>query len=89
MGFFEKLLRGVAGSHGGDHHGRERNSGHHGWGNRYPSNSAPPTNSATGGPPCPKCGSATNPGGTLLRPMRHSLGAQQLCGLQCEPLPGY
>lgn len=23
----------------------------------------PPTNSATGGPPCPKCGSATNPGG--------------------------
>lgn len=41
MGFFEKLLRGVAGSHGGGHHGRD-SSGHHGWGNSYPSNSAPP-----------------------------------------------
>ena len=40
MGFFEKLLRGVAGSHGGGHHGRD-SSGHHGWGNSYPSNSAP------------------------------------------------
>ena len=63
MGFFEKLLRGVAGSYGGDHHGRDRNSGHHGWGNSYPSNSALPTNSTTGGRPCPKCGSATNLGG--------------------------
>ena len=35
MGFFEKLLRGVAGSHGGGHHGRD-SSGHHGWGNSYP-----------------------------------------------------
>ncbi|RIX44653.1 MAG: zinc ribbon domain-containing protein [Rhodocyclales bacterium GT-UBC] len=62
MGFFEKLLRGAASSHGGGHHGRDRTS-HHGWGNSYPSNSAPPTHSTTGGPSCPKCGFATNPGG--------------------------
>lgn len=39
--------------------------------------------------PMPEVRLSDQPWGTLLRPMRHSLGAQQLCGLQCEPLPGY
>lgn len=35
MGFFEKLLRGMAGGH---HGGQQRNysGGHHGWGHGYP-----------------------------------------------------
>ncbi len=74
MGFFEKILRGVAGSHGGGHHGRD-SSGHHGWGNSYPSNSAPPpialpvaphARSAAqrptlGGRYCAQCGTALVP----------------------------
>lgn len=52
MGIFEKLLRGMAGSHHGGYRG-----GHHGGRHGYPSNTGQPYEGApAGGPPCPKCG---------------------------------
>lgn len=62
MGFFEKLLRGMAGGH---HGGQQRNysGGHHGWGHGYPPNPGQPsTEVPASGPTCPQCGSVSNPG---------------------------
>lgn len=60
MGMFEKLLRGVAGSHGGGHH----RSGHHGGGHGYVNAPSPmPPQVAGGGLSCSKCGAAASPGG--------------------------
>ncbi|MBL8450179.1 MAG: zinc ribbon domain-containing protein [Elusimicrobia bacterium] len=62
MGFFEKLLRGMAGGHHGGHHGNAP-GGHHGWGHGYPSNPGQPYGGVSaGGASCPKCGTIADPG---------------------------
>lgn len=69
MGFFERLLKGGMGGHGGGHHGgsRSHGGGHGGHGSGYypPAPAAPSQGGApagVGGLVCAKCGTQGLPG---------------------------
>ncbi|WP_434513830.1 zinc ribbon domain-containing protein [Dechloromonas sp. ARDL1] len=88
MGFFEKLLRGFSGSYRSDHHGRDGRRGHHGWGNAYPSHSAPTIIGPAGDSSCPKCGSATAPEGRYCAQCGTNLAPGNCASCNASLAPG-
>lgn len=93
MGFFEKLLRGMAGGHHGKHYGGGYSDGtarnHHGWGNNFPANPIPQTGVGMGvTKACAQCGVQVPSDARFCSQCGESLGPGRCTGCNSELIAG-